>query len=128
MLNLDTHILLRALSGELRPTEKKLLSTHQWGISAIVLWEIAKLSQLKRIELDLEDAEFTRTITKVHLWPIDLNVCKALKQLDFRSDPADELIAATSIVHRVPLLTRDKIILKSKLVPFAHNIKSTASI
>jgi PIN domain nuclease of toxin-antitoxin system len=39
--------------------------------------------------------------------------------LDFKSDPADELIAATSVVERIPLLTRDKRIRKSKLVPLA---------
>jgi PIN domain nuclease of toxin-antitoxin system len=39
--------------------------------------------------------------------------------LDFRGDPADEIIAATSVVHRVRLLTRDRAILRSKLVPFA---------
>ena len=32
---------------------------------------------------------------------------------------ADELIAATSIVNQVPLLTRDKKIRKSRLVPLA---------
>ena len=37
----------------------------------------------------------------------------------FRSDPANELIAATSVVHRIPLLTRDKRILRSKIVSFA---------
>jgi predicted nucleic acid-binding protein len=40
-------------------------------------------------------------------------------KLDFRSDPADEIIAATSIVHRLPLVTRDREIKKSKLVLFA---------
>jgi predicted nucleic acid-binding protein len=39
--------------------------------------------------------------------------------LDFRGDPADELIAATSVIHRAPLLTRDRIIRRSKIVPFA---------
>jgi predicted nucleic acid-binding protein len=33
--------------------------------------------------------------------------------------PADELIAATSVVHRVPLVTRDRQIRRSKLVPLA---------
>jgi PIN domain nuclease of toxin-antitoxin system len=40
-------------------------------------------------------------------------------RLDFASDPADEIIAATSVVHKVPLLTRDRRILRSKQVPFA---------
>jgi PIN domain nuclease of toxin-antitoxin system len=39
--------------------------------------------------------------------------------LDFKSDPADELIAATSLTYQVPLLTRDDRIRTSKLVTFA---------
>jgi PIN domain nuclease of toxin-antitoxin system len=38
-------------------------------------------------------------------------------RLDFRGDPADEIIAATSVVHRVPLLTRDRRIRGSRIVP-----------
>ena len=49
MLNLDTHILLYALSGDLTSHEKNLLSSQQWSISAMVLWEIVKLAQLKRM-------------------------------------------------------------------------------
>ena len=53
------------------------------------------------------------------LWPLDLAVCRTSTRLDFRSDPADELIAATSVVHKVPLLTRDARLRKSKVVPLA---------
>ncbi len=119
MLNLDTHILIYALTGELTPRERKLLSNQTWSISAIVLWELAKLSSLKRIQLDLEDPEVNRVLSKIHLWPIDLEICRALRKLDFHGDPADELISATSLVHRVPLLTRDKKIKKSRKVPLA---------
>lgn len=119
MLNLDTHILIYALAGELTAKEKKLLESHSWSISSIVLWELAKLSQLKRIEIDLEDPEIYRTLSKIHTWPIDLEVCRTLKKLDFKSDPADELIAATSVVYKAPLVTRDTKIRTSKLVPFA---------
>lgn len=119
MLNLDTHILIHALTDDLKPAEKRILQSEVWGISAIVLWEITKLVQLKRIELDLEDPEFVRALSKIHVWPIDWAVCKALRNLDFKSDPADELIAATSLAHQAPLLTRDAVIKKSKIVPFA---------
>ena len=54
MLNLDTHVLLYALIGDVTPRERVLLSNETWSISAIVLWEIAKLSELGRIEIDLE--------------------------------------------------------------------------
>ena len=119
MLNLDTHILIHSVSGELTEKEEALLSKHAWGISCIVLWEITKLVEKKRILIDLDDPALLRTLSKTHIYPIDLAVCRKLAELDFHSDPADELIAATSIVHRVPLLTRDTTIKKSKLVPFA---------
>ena len=34
-------------------------------------------------------------------------------------DPADEIIAAASIAHNIPLLTRDHIMRTSKIVPLA---------
>jgi PIN domain nuclease of toxin-antitoxin system len=119
MLNLDTHILIDALAGNLSKRERALLAQEPWSISAIVLWELAKLVQLKRIELDLDSPGFGRALGRIQVWPLDVAVCRQSTQLDFASDPADELIAATSLVHRVPLVTRDRRILKSKLVPFA---------
>ena len=117
MLNLDTHILLFALDGSLTPAERRLLSAEPWGVSAIVLWEVCKLAQLGRVAIDVESADFTRIFARVHVWPLDVAVCRQSTQLDFSSDPADELIAATSIVHRVPLVTRDRKIRRSRIVP-----------
>jgi PIN domain nuclease of toxin-antitoxin system len=117
LLNLDTHILVYALGGEIRPRERRLLSKAKWSISAIVLWELAKLVQLGRLKLDLDDREVARTLAKLHVWPIDLAVARQSTRLDFQGDPADELIAATSVVHAVPLLTRDRRIRRSKRVP-----------
>lgn len=119
MLNLDTHILIHALTGELTARERALLSSQRWGISAIVLWEIAKLAQLRRIELDVDEEGFRQLFSRVHVWPLDWPVCRAIQGLDFRSDPADEIIAATSLVHQAPLVTRDRAIRKSRIVPFA---------
>jgi len=120
MLNLDTHILLFALDGSLTVAERRLLTAQPWGVSAIVLWEIAKLAQLGRISIDVDSRDFGRIFARVHVWPLDLAVCRKSTELDFASDPADELIAATSIVHRAPLVTRDRKIRRSKLVPFAR--------
>jgi PIN domain nuclease of toxin-antitoxin system len=85
----------------------------------LVLWELAKLVQLKRVEIDLDSADFTRIFARVRVWPLDLTTCRCSTELDFQSDPADEIIAATSIVHGVPLLTRDRTIRGSRLVPLA---------
>jgi len=119
VINLDTHILLFALSGAVTDRERGVLAANPWSISAIVLWETAKLVQLGRVDLDLDEPEIVRTLSALHVWPIDLAVSRVSTLLDFAGDPADELIAATSIVHKVPLLTRDRVIRKSKLVPFA---------
>jgi len=96
-----------------------LLASNRWGISAIVLWELAKLTQIGRLDLDLHSPELEIALAKIHVWPLDIAVCRATHKLDIRSDPADEIIAATSIVHRVPLLTRDRRLLASKIVPLA---------
>ena len=119
MLNLDTHILIHALTGELTARERRLLRNDAWSISAIVLWELAKLQQLGRITLDIHAAEFARALARIQVWPLDLAVCRALNKLDFHSDPAGEIIAASSLVHNIPFLTRDRRIRESKLVPLA---------
>ena len=119
MVNLDTHILVFALTGEVTDRERRVLASNTWSVSAIVLWELAKLAQLGRIDIDLDDAELTRTLSSIQVWPIDLAVSIQSTKLDFKSDPADELIAATSIVHQIPLLTRDRRIRGSRLVKLA---------
>ncbi len=120
MLNLDTHILLHAVTGALRPAERRLLATQPWSVSAIVLWEVAKLAQLDRITMDLQDPEIVRVLSRVHVWPLTREIAHASTRLDVRGDPADELIAATSVVHNIPLVTRDAVLRRSKVVPLAR--------
>ena len=119
MLNLDTHILVHALSGTLEERESRLLAKDTWSISAIVLWEICKLVELGRLELDLDDPEVERTLRRIHTWPLSLEICRVSCELDLVGDPADQIIAATSVVHRIPLLTRDRNLRRSKRVPLA---------
>jgi PIN domain nuclease of toxin-antitoxin system len=123
VVNLDTHILVFALSGEVTARERRVLSTNSWSISPIVFWELAKLVQLGRIDVDLDDAEVVRTLSGIHVWPLDLAVGLQSTRLDFHGDPADEIIAATSVVHRVPLVTRDRRIRGSRIVPLAPDAR-----
>jgi PIN domain nuclease of toxin-antitoxin system len=118
-VNLDTHVFLDAILGNVDNHERSLLKRHRWGISSIVLWEIEKLSAKKRITLTLDNVDLVRLLEDVQVWDVSREVCIGLRRLDFISDPADELIAATSIVHHAPLITRDKRILASRVVPFA---------
>jgi PIN domain nuclease of toxin-antitoxin system len=119
MLNLDTHVLLHALEGTLKASERRVLEGDVWSISGIVLWEISKLQQLGRIELDLDLPEVGRVLTRIHTWPLTWEICRASCRLDVKGDPVDELIAATSLVHNVPLVTRDRTLRRSKQVPLA---------
>ncbi|MBI3208052.1 MAG: PIN domain-containing protein [Candidatus Solibacter usitatus] len=120
MLNLDTHILVFAMEGELSRKEKDLLRSQRWGISSIVLWELSSLVRLGRITLDIQSPAFENALSRIHVWPIDLAVCRQLRFLDFKSDPADEIIAATSVVNGAPLVTRDRRLLSSQVVPLAE--------
>lgn len=120
MLNLDTHVAVAVLNGDLSKQEYGLVSVEPLAFSAIVLWELAKLVQLKRLKLDLKSSAFLEFLRHVTVIPITLEIAVKSTQLDFQSDPADEIIAATSLVERIPLLTRDRKLLKSRMVPFAH--------
>ena len=118
MLNLDTHILVYLVTGELTVAERAAVEDTPWSISAIVLWELSKLVQKGRLDMNLESLEFRQVLANIKIWPLSLEICRLSTNLDFSSDPADELIAATSIVHKLPLLTRDTRILASRQVPF----------
>lgn len=121
MLNLDTHILIAVLQGDLSSHERAQILTRQLAISDIVNWEIAKLVELDRIRLNFESKNFQEFHASLMVFPITLEIALESTRLDFKSDPADEIIAATSVVHDIPLLTRDGRILRSKMVPLIPN-------
>lgn len=117
MLNLDTHVLIKALEGTLSAHERTVLAKDaEWGISAIVLWEIEKLYDLGRLQYGVDYPPLAAAIDRLEVWPLSSEVCLKLRALDFKSDPAGEIIAATSLAHAIPLVTRDKRILASKKV------------
>ena len=119
MLNLDTHIVVYLLSGDLTPNESKFISENELAISDIVTWELCKLVQLKRVEIDLDSPNFRSLLLNLTIYPVTLEIAVASTRLDFHGDPVDEIIAATSLVESLPLLTRDRRIRKSKMVPLA---------
>lgn len=119
MLNLDTHMLVAVLDGRVRDNERSLVVAHELAISDIVLWELSRLVQLGRLKIDLDGTDFQRCLRHLVVFPITLAIARRSTSLDFTSDPADEIIAATSIVEDLPLLTRDRRILGSRQVPLA---------
>jgi PIN domain nuclease of toxin-antitoxin system len=119
MLNLDTHLVVHFLAGNCTEREHELIGKQEIAMSDIVLWELAKLTESRRLDMDLEGAEFLGFLRQMTVFPVNLEIAIASTRLDFTSDPADEIIAATSVVERIPLLTRDRRILRSRMVPFA---------
>ena len=79
-----------------------MLRQHEWAISPIILWELARLVSLERLTLDLDSVEFSRLIGQIQILPITLAISLTSTKLDFNCNPADEIIAATSIVHKIP--------------------------
>ncbi|PYV35108.1 MAG: PIN domain nuclease [Acidobacteria bacterium] len=119
MLNLDTQILILLTTGDITGEERGLVVHEPLAISDIVLWEVAMLVSRRRIVLDLDGPEFRLWLRSLTILPITREIARQSCQLDFSSDPADEIIAATSIVEKIPLLTRDRRIRKSRMVPLA---------
>ncbi len=93
MLNLDTHILVALLTGDLTPREAALVKEHELAVSDIVFWELAKLVQLGRLVMDLDGVSFREAVRSITVFPVSLEIALQSTDLDFRSDPADELIA-----------------------------------
>ena len=83
------------------------------------------LAKKGRLNIDLTHRSVSAAIGQIKQWPLDMSIARMSTELDFSGDPADQIIAATSIVNEVPLLTRDKTILRSNRVPFCWS-KTTA--
>ena len=102
MLNLDTHILIHAFTGDLRGREASLLRSRRWGISGIVLWELAKLAQTGKIEFDLGDPEVVQTLSRVQTWPITVDVARAATGWPLKvAEPVDVVAPPTDDELRV---------------------------
>ena len=130
-LLLDTHVVLwwlfdmPELSELFRARlERALHAGESLAISAISFWEIAKLTQRGRLELDLaldELLEFVESHPAVRVLPLTAQIAAESTRLgsNFPKDPADQLIAATARCHELRLLTADEAIRRSNAVALA---------
>lgn len=87
----------------------------------ISLWEVATLVERGRLSFAiplkewLESAAHPRTARILDVTPEIADATASLPP-DFQRDPADRLIVATCRVMGLPLLTKDRLIIQSKLV------------
>ncbi|HEY4003144.1 MAG TPA: type II toxin-antitoxin system VapC family toxin [Candidatus Xenobia bacterium] len=128
-LLLDTHILLWWIHGDSRlsrPQEHALtqaVSNHDdLVVSDITLWEVAMLVGLKRIKLTipvrdwLDIAVAGPEVQRQHITPAIAAQVAALPDT-FHRDPADRILVSTALVLGLPLVTSDRRIIDSQLVP-----------
>lgn len=127
MILLDTHVWvwLCHADGSLPADLHALIEVERAEglcVSAISLWEVAKLVELKRLELPLEIAgwlDMALDASGVAVIPLTPDIAVASTRLpgDFHRDPADQIIVATARTRNLPLVTCDRRILAYPHVP-----------
>lgn len=90
-------------------------------ISDISIWEISMLIKKGRIQINTTAANFlnlfleSRNILVVQISP-EIAELSVSFGADVNNDPADRIIAATSIIYNAQLVTADNNLLKSKTI------------
>ena len=127
MIVVDTHIIIwNALKPEMlsEKAEKAISAANNSdGIifCEISLWEIAMLMHKERLSIDIEYLEFIGRILESNKY-VFMGITPEIAALstdllsDNNKDPADRIIAATSIIENAKLVTADKKLRQSKKV------------
>lgn len=126
MLVLDTCVLLFDALAPVRLTKAARLALDaadpQGGLSCsdISLWEIAMLIERGRLDPGAPTLEFLRALRAargLQVLPISPEIAARSATLPLHGDPADRLIAATTVVHGAKLVTSDRQLLAAPDVP-----------
>jgi PIN domain nuclease of toxin-antitoxin system len=120
---LDTHIVVRAANDDLALARKRLLEdpASELFVSAVTLWELTKLVELRHLEMPDGFERFIRDLCAHPRYTIAqydaalmLELLRIAKQMN--KDPADQIIVATALRLDAALMTDDSRIRRSKLV------------
>jgi PIN domain nuclease of toxin-antitoxin system len=126
MIQLDTHVLIwlalepHKLSKNAKDAIRSARRNDCLAIAGITLWEIAWLAENGRIETTMSVESFVRECAaKVSVLPITPEIAaRAVSFPDsYPKDPQDRLIGATALAEGIKLVTHDRLIKKSGLVP-----------
>lgn len=121
---LDTHAILWTLEDDIRlgTSARKVVSQavfHELAISALSLLEISMLLEKGRIQLDLAPIDFLKKIEiSFTVIPLDAIIASEAMQIPLpQGDPFDRVIVATARNRGFTLITKDRAIKESGLVP-----------
>ncbi len=124
MILIDTHIWIWWVSdpGRLQGSHREILDGPgvNLALSVISCWELAKLAEYRRIQLDRPGEQWISAalaLPNLELLPLTTEIAIGSTQLpgSFHRDPADQIIVATARVHKIPLLTED-----ARIVEYPH--------
>ncbi len=116
----DTHVLLfwadqpQRLSAPARAAVDRGLETEALACADISLWEIAMLYARGRINnrAGITATDYIQDIIAamaITVLPITAEIAELAQSTAFaHGDPADRLIGATALAHRIPLISADE--------------------
>ena len=116
----DTHILLFWADNKVRLSKKaynaieNAIAFNELACSDISLWEIAMLYSRGRInnQVGISSSNYIQDILtayNVKVLPITPSIAEISQSEQFiHGDPADRIIGATALVHRLNLITADE--------------------
>jgi PIN domain nuclease of toxin-antitoxin system len=127
MIILDTHALIWWLSksGKLSKKAKQAIdkasSDGQIYVSSMSIWEVCMLFKKERIKLNTDIDEWIKKVVNLPMIKVvDVNVAIANQSVFLEEyvhpDPVDRIIIATAQLLKIPLVTADKKITRSKIV------------
>jgi len=127
MIVADTHVIIwDALKPEKLSENAKEAFFHANNEDGIIfceisLWEIAMLIRKNRIQVDASYQEFIKLVmasNKYVLHGITPEIAELSTQFDpsVTKDPADRIIAATSVIENVVLVTADENLRKAEII------------
>jgi PIN domain nuclease of toxin-antitoxin system len=111
----------KQLSAKAKKAINKADENNALIISDISLWEISMLSKKGRIQISTTPAHFinlflqSRNISVVSISP-EIAEASVNFGLDMNGDPADRIIAATSIIYNAQLVTADNNLRSCKII------------
>lgn len=114
MIVLDTHAAVWWTTDPTRLSPRAartIAEADRIGIPSIVFWEVALLVRKRRLELDLEVAEWAarvQLIPRVEAIALTAAIAVAADALVMHPDPADRFIVATARALDVQLVTKDR--------------------
>jgi PIN domain nuclease of toxin-antitoxin system len=116
---LDTHVWVwwnmqpRKLSGRVRALISAVERDDELLLSAISLWEFAKLIEKQRLVISCDPEEWIRValeMPKLRLVPLSPSIAyrSTILPKPFHDDPADQIIVASAREENATILTSDE--------------------